>query len=76
MDRTSVLSFYQILGDGSTILLYYMKTRQYNHLNYFLEDLRCNHTDWMRGQGEPPGWEDRYSIDDNGLKIGFCMNVV
>ena len=53
-----------------------MKTRQYNHLNYFLEDLRCNHTDWMRGQGEPPGWEDRYSIDDNGLKIGFCMNVV
>ena len=32
-------------------------------LTYFLDDCRYNHTDWMRGQGEPPGWEDRFSID-------------
>ena len=22
-----------------------------------------HYTDWMRGQGEPPGWEDRFDID-------------
>ena len=44
------------------LLSYYMKTRQYNHLENFLEDCRYNHTDWMGGQGEPYGWEGRFSI--------------
>ena len=42
---------------------YYQKTRQYNILRTFLEDGRLTGTDWMRGQGEPPGWEDRFSIE-------------
>ena len=42
---------------------YYLKSLQFNKLTYFLDDCRYNHTDWMRGQGEPPGWEDRFSID-------------
>ena len=43
----------------------YMKTRQYVHLEHVLDDCRYNHTGWMRGQGEPAGWEDRFSIDRN-----------
>ena len=42
---------------------HYQKTRQYDKLNYFLDDCRYYHTDWMRGQGEPPGWEDRFDND-------------
>ena len=42
---------------------HYQKTKQFQKLNYFLDDCRHEHTDWMRGQGEPPGWEDRYDIE-------------
>ena len=42
---------------------YYLKSRQFSTLRNFLDDCRYNHTDWMRGQGEPPGWEDRFSIE-------------
>jgi hypothetical protein len=42
---------------------HYHKTRQFDKLNGFLEDCRYYCTDWMRGQGEPPGWEDRFDID-------------
>ena len=42
---------------------YYLKTRQLSHLRNFLEDCRYNHTDWLRGQGRPPGWEDRFDIE-------------
>ena len=39
------------------------RTKQFQKLNYFLDDCRHEHTDWMQGQGEPPGWEDRYDIE-------------
>ena len=52
---------------------YYMKTRQYNHLTNFLNDCRYNHTDWMRGQSEPPGWEDTYSIDREGWSENWLL---
>ena len=39
---------------------YCLKNRRYNHLENFLGDCRYSHTDWMRGQGEPYGWEDRF----------------
>ena len=42
---------------------HYQETRQFEKLNCFLEDCRYYYTDWMRGQGGPPGWEDRFSID-------------
>ena len=41
---------------------HYHKTRQFEML-FFLDDCRYFLTDWMRGQGEPPGWEDRFDID-------------
>ena len=40
---------------------HYHKTRQFD-MFFFLDDCLYFLTDWMRAQGEPPGWEDRFDI--------------
>ena len=40
-----------------------MKQGRYTQLDNFLYDCKVNYTDWMRGGGEPQGWEDRFSIE-------------
>jgi hypothetical protein len=42
---------------------YYLKQGRYTQLDNFLYDCKVNYTDWMRGAGEPQGWEDRFSIE-------------
>ena len=34
----------------------------------YLDSCRRHWTDWMRGQVEPPGWEDRFNIRQRQLE--------
>ena len=62
MDRTSLFVFTRGWEMGR-LRSNYLKSRQFSNLRNFLEDCRYNHTDWVRGHGESPGWEDRFSIE-------------
>ena len=42
---------------------YYKKTGSINLLRELLDECRYYHTDWMRGAGEPLGWDERFDID-------------
>ena len=76
MDMSHVLFFIRS-WDMGRLRSYYLKTSQYNLLENFLSDCKCNHADWMRGAGEPQSWEDRYSIDRAHCSENWlCMNVM
>ena len=64
MDRTSLLSLHQSLPwEMGRVRAYHHEERHFDAVRTMLDDCRYYWTDWMRGQGEPPGWEDRFRID-------------
>ena len=42
---------------------HYHKERNFEEVRILLEQCRYYWTDWLRGQGEPLGWDDRFDID-------------
>ena len=42
---------------------HYHKERNFEGVRLLLEQCRYYWTDWLRGQGEPLGWDDRFDID-------------
>ena len=45
------------------MLSWLKKNGKIDAMTNYLDSCRRHWTDWMRGQVEPPGWEDRFSID-------------
>ena len=42
---------------------YYKKERKINLVRGILDECRCYHTDWVRGAGEPLGWDEKFDIN-------------
>ena len=42
---------------------YYKKEGKINLVRGILDECRCCHTDWLRGAGEPLGWDEKFDIN-------------
>ena len=50
------------------MLSWLKKEGKIDAMTNYLDSCRRHWTDWMRGQVEPPGWEDRFSIRQRKLE--------
>ena len=55
------------------MLAYFHKQSNIEAMEGYLDSCRRHWTDWMRGQVEPAGWEDRFSISRENWREKFLL---
>ena len=55
------------------MLSYFKKTGKIEAMRNYFETCRQHWTDWMRGQVEPLGWDDRFDISRNNFREAFLL---
>ena len=55
------------------MLAYFKKQGKIEAMRNYFETCRQFRTDWMRGQVEPFGWDDRFNIDRNNWREAFLL---
>ena len=55
------------------MLAYFHKQQNIEAMEGYMDSCRRHWTDWMRGQVEPAGWEDRFSISRENWREKFLL---
>jgi hypothetical protein len=55
------------------MLAYFKKEGNIEAMRNYFETCRLHWTDWMRGQVEPLGWDDRFEIDRENWREAFLL---
>ena len=55
------------------MLSWLKKEGKVDAMTNYLDTCRRHWTDWMRGQVEPPGWDDRYNISRDNWREKFLL---
>ena len=55
------------------MLAWLKKEEKIDAMTTYLDTCRRHWTDWMRGQVEPPGWDERFNIDRENWRERFLL---